>query len=509
MTQALRALPKSKPKPLKTKRPERKPPPRYQGLRVRFKLHPKQSQLFTTKAREVLYGGAAGGGKSHVARVCAIAWALQIPGLQIYFFRRHYKDLIKNHIEGPTGFAAMLAPLVLEGSVKISKLEIQFSNGSKIYLNHCEHDKDRFNYHGTEMHVLFIEEATQFPEKVIRYFRSRVRMPEAVKATIPEPLQHCFPRIVYTSNPGGKGHSYFKRIFIEKRTPFEVYQAADEEGGFSQQFIPAFLSDNPSLNEAEYTKTLKGVGSEKYVRMLLLGDWNVPSGSFFSNLGSKHFLYNFKVPDHWERLVGFDWGRSTPFCVLWAAVSSGKDDEGNEIEIPKGALVFYREWYGWSGVPDEGLKLNPDVVAAGILERTGGERIGQWVADPSIFNANTGPAISETFRVGGIPFRRGDNSRVPGWQQLHSRMDSDPGGFYILANACPQLIRTADGLEYDDKREDDLDTTGEDHPWDAARYIAMARPVTKDYRGVKKVRSMKEMSIDDLISANRSPRARI
>jgi hypothetical protein len=128
-------------------------------------LHVKQGEILRSEATEILYGGAAGGGKSHALRCLAIMWAYAFPGLQVYFFRRISDDLTKNHMEGPKGFAFLLAPWVEAGLVEIVETEIRFKwNGSKIYLCHCHEEKDRYKYQGAEMHVLMVDELTHFTD---------------------------------------------------------------------------------------------------------------------------------------------------------------------------------------------------------------------------------------------------------------------------------------------------------------------------------------------------------
>ena len=145
---------------------------------IRLKLHPRQSLAFLSKATEILYGGAAGGGKSHLMRVVAIMLCMAVAGLQVYIFRRVSDDLRKNHLEGPSGLRAMLSALMTSGHVKFndSKGIFEFWNGAKIYLCHCQHEKDMYKYQGAEIHVLLMDELTLFTESIYRFLRGRVRL---------------------------------------------------------------------------------------------------------------------------------------------------------------------------------------------------------------------------------------------------------------------------------------------------------------------------------------------
>jgi hypothetical protein len=197
-------------------------------------LHARQFAAFTSKATEILYGGAAGGGKSHLMRIAAVIWSAEIAGLQVYLFRRIHEDLVRNHMEGPKGFRALLAPWVDAGLVKIVENEIRFWNGSKIYLCHCQHDKDRFKYQGAEIHVLMIDELTHFTDVIYRFLRNRVR---AVGLNLKDAYKGLFPRIICGSNPGNIGHQWVKAAFVDNAEDLAV-------DGFHNQYDGIVWVDN-------------------------------------------------------------------------------------------------------------------------------------------------------------------------------------------------------------------------------------------------------------------------
>ena len=462
---------------------------------LRADFHPKQMLAFESAATEILYGGAAGGGKSHLMRLAAIIWCTMIPGLQVYLFRRIREDLIKNHMEGPSGFRALLAGWELCGFVKIVEDEIRFWNGAKIYLCHCKDEKDRFKYQGAEIHVLLIDELTHFTDKIYRFLRNRVRM---VGVVVPAELQGRFPRIICGANPGGIGHQFVKATFIDGAKPMDVYKAAPSEGGMLRQFIPAQLQDNPSMNDNDpgYEMRLAGLGSESLVRAMRDGDWDIIDGAFFDNFRrERHVIKPFTIPDHWLRFRAGDWGGASPFSFGWYAVASEDFIPAPGVVIPKGALVRYREWYGISTdkdgnfVPNVGIKLNNGEMGAGIRKRDGKETIAYGVLDPAAFAESGGPSIAEQIVRGtdgknGAIFRRADNTRVAqrgavgGWYQVRARLDGDGDGRPMLFffETCVHAIRTIPALQHDEERPEDLNTNMEDHAADEVRYACMSRP---------------------------------
>lgn len=462
-----------------------------QSAALDLNLHPKQGEALNTEATEVLYGGAAGGGKSHLMRVAAIIWCAMIAGLQVYLFRRIRDDLVKNHMEGPKGFRAMLAPWVLAGLVSIVEDEIRFWNGSKIYLCHCKDEKDIYKYQGAEIHVLIIDELTHFTDKMYRFLRNRVRM---VGIKVPAALGKAFPRILCGANPGNIGHQFVKSTFVDYAAPMEVVQTPPSEGGMRRQFIPAMLEDNPSmaLDDPGYEGRLQGLGSASLVKAMRYGDWAVVEGAFFDKWSAaRNVLTPFPVPADWLRFRSMDWGSAKPFSVGWWAIPTDDHVLPDGRSIPRGALVRYREWYGSNGKPNEGLKLTAEAVGEGVKSREAGEVIKFGVLDPAAFAEDGGPSIAERMKKSGAHFMPADNKRVPahgamgGWDQMRGRINgptdekgefTGPPMLYVFST-CRDFIRTVPVLQHDPDRPEDLDTNAEDHAADEARYACMARPI--------------------------------
>ena len=448
-------------------------------------LHAKQSIAFKSEATEMLYGGAAGGGKSHLMRVCAIAWCIEVPGIQVYLFRRTYPDLWKNHMEGPSSFPAMLAEWVSTGFVRLNlgDGQIIFGNGSKIHLCHCQHEKDMLKYQGAEIHALLVDELTHFSDSIYRFLRGRCRLGSL---KIQEHRVGYFPRILSGANPGGIGHHWVKASFIDDVVPLTVRKMPKSEGGMMRQYIPARLDDNPTM-DADYGDRLSGLGNEALVRAMLEGDWDIVAGAYFTEFKrERHVIKPFAIPSHWARYRAFDWGSAKPFCCLWIAVSTGEI-----AKYPRGALLVYREYYGSDGQPNVGLKMPADRVAQEVLRKDLKETtkdVGFGVADPAMFAEDGGPSIAETMRKNGVAWRPADNKRKPGWEQIRIRLNGDEDGnpMLLVFETCVNLIRTLPALQHDEHDPEDVDSDLEDHAPDALRYGCMARPILRDQKTRKK-----------------------
>ena len=419
----------------------------------------KQKLFLKAKTKHVAFGGARGGGKSWSVRTKAKLLACRYKGIKILIVRRTYPELINNHIN----------PLneELYGIARYNKSEkvFTFNNKSTIKFGYCNNDRDLEQYQGAEYDVIFLDEATQLQEMWIRKITACVRG------------VNDFPkRIYYTCNPGGASHGYIKRLFIDHR--YEDGEVAED-----YTFIQSLVTDNKVLMESQpdYIKQLEAL-PPKLRKAWLEGDWDIFEGQFFEDFMDKpdhyvdrqwtHVIDPFEIPASWTIYRSFDWGYNKPFSCGWWAV----DTDG----------VVYRilELYGCTKTPNEGVKWTPDKVFSEIHRI---ETEHRWlkgkqihgIADPAIWDAETGESLAERAAKHQVFFTPGDNKRIPGWMQVHYRFAFDENGFpmmYVFSN-CKAFIRTIPLLQYDEHKPEDLDTEGEDHCADEVRYFCMSRPI--------------------------------
>ena len=328
--------------------------------------------------------------------------------------------------------------------------------------------------------MIFLDEATQLSEYQMKTITACLRGVNG------------FPkRIYYTCNPGGQGHGYIKRIFIDRR-----YEAGEDAADYT--FIQSLVTDNKALMEAQpdYIRQLEAL-PEKLRKAWLEGDWDIFDGQFFEELrltpdpircaeagvsveeAARLGLWTHVIqtpkngpPQEWKLYRSFDWGYSRPFSCAWWAVDFD------------GRLYRILELYGCTREPNEGVKWTPDEVFRRIrqTEEThpwlSGRKI-EGVADPAIWDESGGVSIAETAERYRVYFSPGDHKRIPGWMQCHYRLQFDENGvpmMYVYAS-CKAFIRTVPLLVYDPLRPEDLDTSQEDHVADEWRYMCMARPI--------------------------------
>jgi hypothetical protein len=439
-------------------------------------LNEKQRFAFYSPATEILYGGAAGGGKSLFLRLSAIRWCSEIPGIQVYIFRRTFPDLRDNHLRGPTSFHIFLAGAIQSGEVKYLKQENEFvwvKTGSRIKLCHCQHEDDVQNYQGAEIHVLIIDELTHFTDYQYRFLRGRVR---CIGLNIPSQYKDLIPRIETGSNPGSVGHGWVKNSFIHD--PMKIWKAPADEGGMMRQYIPARLSDNPDLVKADpnYEARLDGLGDPALVRAMKEGDWDIFAGQFFSQWRRDiHVIEPFEIPQWWNRFGGYDHGFNHPYMFGGYAVS----DDGDVFK--------YRECGGRGRTPDQIIEeinaVAPEFIAKKHTIYAGHDL---WVK-----GRDGSPEIVERFH-GKLSMIKAHIDRVTGADQLRNYLDwrkNEHGEFtkkprlYVFKN-CIRTINQIPAMVYDDKRPEDVLKVNatENDPWcgddayDETRYAMMSRP---------------------------------
>lgn len=459
-------------------------------------LHERQTEAFLSPATEILYGGAAGGGKSHLMRVLAIMLCAEIPGLQVYLFRRHFADLYKNHMEGPGGFPALLSGWINAGWVKLnlSNSQITFWDGAKIHLCHCQYEKDVHKYQGAEIHVLLLDELTHFSESIYRYLRGRVRLGGL---QLPEKYRNKLPLVLAGSNPGGVGHNWVKASFITPAKPGDVREMPKTDGGMLRQYIPAKLADNPTMaaNDPDYADRLAGLGNAALVKAMLDGDWDIVAGGALDDVWSPRVIVpRFVVPASWRVDRSFDWGSAKPFSVLWWAEADGTEarlSDRSTFAPPKGTIIAVHEWYGAKG-PNEGLRLPSGEIAAGIKAREDALVSGKWVAArPQAGPADNAisavsqpgtPTIADEMARAGVRWTESDKApgtRKIGLDLLRARLkeaskDQPEAPALYVMDHCRQLLAHLPVLPRDPKNPDDVDSDAEDHDYDATRYRVLA-----------------------------------
>lgn len=424
----------------------------------------KQKLFLRDHHKHVGYGGSRGGGKSWAIRAKAVRLALYHPGITIMIIRRTYPELMANHVK-PLKELLHCGTKQAAATYNDSKKEMRFPNGSEILFGYCNSEADVDRYQGTEVDVLFIDEATQLSEDQIKKLTACVRG-----------VNQYPKRIYYTMNPGGKGHAYIKRIFIDRD-----FIAGERPDDYS--FIQATVYDNKALMDSypEYVHELESL-PEALRKAWLEGDWDSFVGQVFSEWRNNpdgyqsrrwsHVVEDFPIDASCKIYRGFDFGYSKPFAVVWIAVDH------------YGRMFLFKEYYGCTRQADTGVQMQPREIAQKIreIEKTDPNLAGRKVygiADPAIWQNTTGESIADMMEREGVYFARGDHSRLPGLMQVHYRLAFDSEGFPMMYvfKSCRNVIRTLPTLIYDEHRPEDVDTTMEDHLYDAIRYICIDNPL--------------------------------
>jgi hypothetical protein len=432
---------------------------------------------------EVLFGGAAGPGKTDCLIIDPTrdVWHERFHGL---ILRRTFPQL-QEIIDRCFTYYPLLG-----GDYRATEHRWYFPSGAKITLGHMQHENDKYNYQGKEYQYVGFDELTQFTQTQYLYLFSRCR----------SSVSGLDPHIRSTTNPGGIGHNWVKKRFIDVAKPMETY--VDPDTGLSRAFVPATVYDNPTLmqNDPEYIRRLEALPEIEKLR-LLHGIWDAFEGQVFTELSQRVHgsdISSQDIPPEWERLMVFDWGYGRPWCALWFAVDY------------EGVLWLYREHYGMrDNDPNLGVRQTNQQICRTIHQIEMGQcqdnpgprergKVRMRIADPACWsptkikgsNQLHGPSFYEDASREGLFFVKADNNRLLGKQQVHQRfeveeeIDHETGEVigehprFIALTSCRRWWEEFQNLYEDPKNTEDVDTGQPDEGYDCTRYVCMARPVT-------------------------------
>jgi hypothetical protein len=477
------------------------------GKKVVWSPQPgSQVEFMRAPLFEVLYHGTRGPGKTdallmafaqHVGRGHGAAWSGII-------FRQTYPQLADVVAKSEKWFRQIFPG----ARFNRSGMTWEWPTGERLLLRHMARPSDYWNYHGHEYPFIAFEELTNWPTD--ECYKS---MFACCRSSTPG-----VPRMVRaTTNPYGVGHNWVKERFRLHgqwwKTVF-VLDARDLEGRSEPPrcAIHGHIDENKILLEADpgYKTTITSAATnEAMAKAWLYGSWDVVAGGMFDDVWSQqhNVLPSFEIPRSWRVDRAFDWGSSRPFSVGWWAESDGCDlalSDGRVVSTVRGDLVRVREWYGWTGRPNEGVRMLAIDVAKGIVER---ELLWQWrneqrclvragPADSSIYSVENGVSVAldmeKPVRIDGRVYKgvkwnpadKRPGSRKSGWEMMRKMIrdarPEQPGmprerpGLFVIGSESAQFLRTVLGLPRDEKDLDDVDTEAEDHVGDETRYRVRA-----------------------------------
>lgn len=433
---------------------------------------PKQGEFFDASTRYVGYGGAKGGGKSHGIRAKATLLGFEYPGIRMLLIRRTLPELKENHVNRLLAAYQLLPPAARPHYSSDDKA-FTFPGGSRLKLGYCDNEQDVLQYQGQEYDVLLCDEATQLSEFQFGWLDSTIRG------------ANRFPKRTYLScNPGGVGHAWVKRLFIDK-----AYRRSERPKDYS--FIQARVWDNQPLfdcdagyleaverlkkehkvkklnpelemeakQSADYVRQLNNL-SEQLRRAWLEGDWTVFEGQYFTEWDEDvHIVKPFAIPGYWRKTAAIDYGLDM-FAAVWVAI----DERG---------CPYVYNCFEESNLPVE--------YAAARFRRATNDYISTIYAPPDLWGRTVDKGISkaEQFASAGMPLIKASNDREAGWLRVKDYLKKSDGygktdGYPRMKvfSTCTPLITNIPLLQYDPKKVNDIAINPHEitHSPDALRY---------------------------------------
>jgi phage terminase large subunit len=430
-------------------------------IECKIRLQPKQKAFLQAIENTPItfYGGAKGGGKSKGLQLIMLLRRIRYPNSTGAIFRRTYPELEGNHIR-----PLFQAFPPLREYYNESKKLLAFPNGSTLQFCHCNNESDVDLYQGREFHDLAIDEAGQWPEAMFRRLLGSNRSSQSgIK-----------PRAILTGNPGGIGHGWLKRLFVERRFN-------ERENPLDYTFIQALVDDNTALieNDPAYVARLESEPNEALRKAYRYGDWDIFAGQFFSEIRREtHLIKSFDIPKHWNRFGAYDFGFNHPAAFGWYA----NDEDGN--------VYKYRELVQ--------AKLRVDQFAQQVNQYPDTTKLEYvsagwdcWV-QKGVVNSLGAPTVAEEFFNNGITLKRAIIDRIQGAAQLRSylawqgRPDNKPR--FFIFDTCPITYDSLSRMIHDPDRVEDVlkvdategDPLSGDDAYDETRYALMSRPMISD-----------------------------
>lgn len=440
-------------------------------IRALGKPTKKQEAFLLARTRFIGYGGAKGGGKSHAVRAKATYLAFYYPGIQMLIVRRTFPELHENHTKRLKAAYSYL-PVQYQPKYNEGEKAFTFPWGSRIKLGYCSDEGDVLQYQGQEYDVIFLDEATQLTEYQFSWLCACVRG------------TGDYPKRTYiTCNPGGVGHAWVKRLFIDRDfkrgengrdytfIQARVYDNAplfDSDEGYRQTAAKLKKKHGRALSKAAlHEQAMKGAD---YIRMLeslpntlrrawLDGDWNVFAGQYFGEFREEtHVCEPFELPLNWRKSAALDYGLDM-LAVLWFAV----DEEGRA--------------YCYRSIERPDLTISE---AAAVIREFQSESVEEYIAPPDMWNRrqDTGRSAAEIFAQNGVPLTKAGSSRIDGWLNVKEYLSVFKGKpRLVIFSTCTPLIRCLPLLRHDKQRTGDAATEPHDitHSPDALRYWCSRR----------------------------------